>query len=74
MTIQPIQNVTSVAVTPLLEAMLAKNDQLPKNTLPTQTLGTIQENADSIAHPSITLYNAHGILSKDNPNSLIAHA
>ena len=72
MLIQTTENLTSQAVTPLLQAMLAKNDSLPKNSLPVNTQGTIQENADEAALPSVTLYNAHGILRNSNPNTLIA--
>ena len=74
MQIQTSENLTLQAVTPLLQAMLAKNDTLPKNTFPTDTEGSIQENADKVASLPVTLYNSHGILRKDNPNSLIAHA
>jgi hypothetical protein len=62
----------SIQVTPLLAAMLAHNDQQPKNSLPTETYGTIQENAKPM--PEVTLYNSHGILTKNKPNSLIAYA
>ena len=62
----------SIQVTPLLATMLAHNDQRPKNNLPVDTQGTIQENAKPM--PEVTLYNAHGILSKNKPNSLMAYA
>ena len=63
-----VNNYTSIQ--PLMAAMKGNNDQLPKNTLPENTLGTIQENAHSL--PTIITYNAHGILNTSNPNSLIA--
>lgn len=56
----------------LIQSMLEHNDQLPKDALPVDTQGTIQENTHLM--PSVTLYNAHGILTKSNPNSLIAYA
>ena len=68
--IDPI--VPSIQVTPLLATMLANNDQQPKTGLPNESMGTIQENAHTI--PAVTLYNSHGILTKSNPNSLIAYA
>lgn len=74
MTIQPLETITSVAVTPLMQAMHAGNDQLPSNSLPTNTQGTVQENAEKQAKPAVTLYNAHGILTKDKPNTLLAYA
>jgi hypothetical protein len=73
MSINAIQPITpSIQPTPLMASMLSTNDQLPNNTLPVDTQGTVQENAQVL--PSVTLYNAHGILSKSNPNSLIAYA
>lgn len=74
MPIQQTETLTSQAVTPLLQAMLAKNDNLPKNVLPTNTEGSIQENADKAASLSVTLYNAHGILKTGNPNTFLVHA
>lgn len=44
----------TIQVTPLLATMLAHNDQRPKNNLPTDTQGTIQENAKPM--PEVTLY------------------
>lgn len=71
-----MQTVTSVnqyeTLQPLIASMKASNDHLPKNTLPVDIHGTIQENAHSL--PAVTLYNAHGILEKTHPNSLIAYA
>lgn len=62
----------TIQVTPLLASMLAHNDQRPNNDLPVDTQGTIQENAKPM--PEVTLYNAHGILTKSKPNSLVAYA
>lgn len=68
--IQPIT--PSIQPTPLIQSMLEHNDQLPKDALPRDTQGTVQENTHLM--PAVTLYNAHGILTKSNPNSLIAYA
>lgn len=68
--IEPTQ--PSFYITPVLQSMLASNDQRPKTGLPTETEGTVQENTHLL--PEITLYNAHGILSKSKPNALIAYA
>lgn len=60
---------------PIMHAMKAGNDHLPKNSLPNDTEGTIQQNADAHKLPTVTLYNSHGILvNNKNPNSLIAYA
>jgi hypothetical protein len=60
---------------PVMHAMKVGNDHLPKNSFPTETEGTIQQNADSKKVPAVTLYNSHGILvNNKNPNSLIAYA
>ena len=73
MNIQPVEQVSDyIALQPLLRAMDKGNDQLPKNSLPSNTQGTIQENAHPL--PPVTLYNAHGIIVKQPPNSLIAYA
>ena len=62
----------TIQVTPLLQSMLARNDQRPKTGLPTETEGTVIENAQLL--PEVTLYNAHGILTKRSPNTLVAYA
>jgi hypothetical protein len=59
---------------PIMAAMKSGNDHMPKNTLPSDTNGTIQENAEEKKLPKVTLYNAHGILTKTDPNSLIGYA
>jgi hypothetical protein len=64
----------SIAIKPLLAAMQFGNDKLPNNSLPIDTDGTIQENAEKAAVPEVTLYNAHGIVSRNKPNTLIAYA
>ena len=62
----------SILLTPLLSTMLLHNDQTPKTDNPAAALGTVQENTHLL--PPVTLYNAHGILNKTTPNSLIAYA
>jgi len=57
---------------PLMSSLKSSTDKLPKNSLPENTLGSIQENTHLL--PPITLYNSHGILSKTNANSLIAYS
>ena len=68
--IQPIS--PTIQLTPLMESLHASNDKLPKSNNPIQSEGTIQQNSNLL--PEVTLYNSHGILSKSNPNSLIAFA
>jgi hypothetical protein len=69
----PSINVNSYeTLQPLMAALKSQTDKLPKNSLPTETQGTIQENAHSF--PQVTLYNSHGILDKNNPNTLIGYA
>jgi cytochrome bd-type quinol oxidase subunit 1 len=60
---------------PVMHAMKAANDHSPKNSLPSDTEGTIQQNADAQKLPKVTIYNAHGIIvNNKNLNSLIAYA
>lgn len=63
-----------IQLPPIMAAMKAKNDRMPNNVLPIDTNGTVQQNAEEMKLPKVTLYNAHGILIKTNPNSLIAYA
>lgn len=63
----------SMQVSPLnsiLQALMQSMDHMPKNSLPIQTNGTVQQNFGTI--PSPTLYNAHGIVTPQTPNTLIA--
>ena len=69
-----IQVSDSIAIQPLLAAMQTNNDRLPSNSLPVNTEGTIQENAEKAATPEVTLYNAHGVVYRNKPNALIAYA
>jgi hypothetical protein len=60
---------------PVMHAMKVGNDHLPKNSLPSDTEGTIQQNAEAEKLPKVTIYNAHGIIvNNKNANSLIAYA
>lgn len=72
----PIESVKAVSsyieLAPIIAAMQANNDKRPKNSLPIDTHGTVQSNADSI--PEVTLYNAHGLLRNSKPNSLLGIA
>ena len=71
----PVTKVSdSIALQPLIAAMQSNNDTLPQNSLPTNTEGTIQENADKASSLDVTLYNAYGVLSRNKPNALIAYA
>ena len=71
----PVTQVSdSIAIQPLIAAMQSNNDRLPSNSLPVNTEGTIQENAEKAATPEVTLYNAHGIVNRNKPNALIAYA
>jgi hypothetical protein len=70
---EPVQKVSNyLELQPLMASLKAGSDNLPKTSLPTETEGTIQSNAHLL--PKVTLYNAHGILIKTNPNSLIGYA
>jgi len=69
-----VQTAEYLTIQPILAAMKASNDQLPKNDLPVDTNGTIQQNAEAAAHPKLTIYNAHGIITSDKPNTILVHA
>jgi hypothetical protein len=72
-TTEPTRQTSSyLELTPVMESIRSNNDKRPKNSLPEDTEGTIQSNAKNI--PEVTLYNAHGVLSKTNPNSLLGYA
>jgi hypothetical protein len=70
---EPVKQTASyIQIAPVMEAIRLANDKRPKSSLPSETEGTVQENAPNI--PPVTLYNAHGIVRKENPNSLIGYA
>ncbi len=74
MTVQTVNSVSDyIQLAPILESMTQNNDKRPNNALPIDTNGTPQSNNDNLL-PEITLYNAHGILKKTNPNSLLGIA
>lgn len=72
----PIESVKAVSsyieLAPIIAGMRSNNDKMPKNSLPINTQGTIQSNIHSI--PEVTLYNAHGLLSNNKPNTLLGVA
>jgi len=69
----PVKQTSSyIQIAPVMEAMRTNNDRRPANSFPVDTQGTIQQNAHAV--PPVTLYNAHGILNKTNPNSLLGYA
>ena len=71
----PVTQVSdTVAIQPLIAAMQSNNNRLPSNSLPVNTEGTIQENAEKAATPEVTLYNANGLVNRNKPNALIAYA
>lgn len=72
--IQPVKQTSSyLQLAPVLEAIRTSNDKRPSNSLPVNTNGTVQQNNGN-SLPPVTLYNAHGIVRKENPNSLLGHA
>lgn len=62
-----INNIQSQSI---LNILLNSMDHMPKNTLPIDTQGTVQQNFSS--QPTPTIYNAHGIVTPNSPNTLIA--
>jgi hypothetical protein len=58
-------------IVPAVKAITDSLDNLPKNSLPVNTLGTIQSNAKNI--PEVTLYNSLGEKLKP-ANKLIGRA
>ena len=72
--IEPVKAVSSyIELAPIIAAMRSSNDRRPKNSLPVNTEGTVQSNNDKV-YKDVTLYNAHGILNKAKPNSLLGMA
>ena len=70
---EPVTKVNNyLQIAPVMNAMKTANDKMPKNNLPTDSFGTIQENAKNI--PPVTLYNSHGLLTKTEPNTLLGYA
>lgn len=72
---QPTNNVTQyMQLQPLAASMKTNNDQLPKNSLPVDNFGTIQQVAEATAKPKLSIYNAHGVVTPQQPNSIVAYA
>lgn len=55
------------AIQPIISAMKAGNDKLPKTGLPTEALGTIQGNTHLISTP-VTIYTEHGKIARGPGN------
>ena len=64
----------SIYQTPILEALHKSLETKPTNSLPTNTNGTIQESFSHNDSFAKSIYNAHGIVTPNTPNTLIAHA
>jgi hypothetical protein len=62
--------IASVTDTSILNILMNSMDKLPKNSLPSETNGTVQQNFGTTPPP--TIYNAHGIVTPSSPNTLIA--
>lgn len=62
--------IQSVNQTSILNILMNSMDKMPKSSLPSETNGTAQQTFGTI--PAPTLYNANGIVSPNNPNTLIA--
>jgi hypothetical protein len=58
-------------IQPILQTLLQYMGKIPKTGFPTETFGTVQQTFGTIKSP--TIYNAHGIVTPNNPNSLIAY-
>ena len=69
----PVPQTTQVAnhsaIQPILAAIKAGNDKLPKTGLPTEAFGTIQENTHLISTP-VTIYTEHGMIARGPGNLL----
>lgn len=74
MHITPTSQVSSyVQIQPIMAAMKTGNDKLPKFNTPISVEGTVIENKLHAVKES-TLYNSHGIVTPNKPNSLVAYA
>jgi len=72
MTITPISSNQSIYLTPITQAIFQAETTInTHNSSPVQSFGTIQENQHLL--PKTTIYNSHGIVSPNSPNSLIAY-
>jgi hypothetical protein len=66
---QTTQVANHSAIRPIIGAMKAANDKLPKTGLPTEDPGTIQSNVQLISTP-VTIYTQHGSIAR-GPGNLI---
>jgi len=67
------QTTNYTALKPIMEALRSSMDKNPKNSLPTETSGTIQENTHLL--PPVTIYTEHGkIRPQKKPGTLIGMA
>lgn len=65
-----VMQIDSIYLRPILETLKSANTVIDKPTNPIDSYGTIQENFGSPT--PTTIYNAHGIITPENPNTLIA--
>lgn len=71
--IAPINSVTpSSGITPLIKTIINSNDNLPNNTLPIDSNGTVLQNAQKSVNDVI--YNNYGKILKDYQKNLIGYA
>lgn len=72
MTITPINNNQSIYLTPIAQAIIQSETTInTHNSTPVQSFGTIQENQHLL--PKTTIYNSHGVVTPNTPNSFIAY-
>lgn len=57
-------------IQPILQTLLQNIDKTPKTCNPKESFGTIQQNFGTAI--KTTMYNAHGIITPDSPNTLLA--
>ena len=65
---------TSIYQTPILEALHKSLETKPTNSLPIDTNNTVQESFSQSEFFTKSIYNAHGIVTPNSPNTLIAYA
>lgn len=65
-----VMQIDSIYLRPILETLKEANTVIDNPTNIIDSYGTIQENFGSIK--PTTIYNAHGIVTPENPNTLIA--
>jgi hypothetical protein len=65
-----VMQIDSIYMRPILETLKAANTLIEKPKNPIDSYGTIQENFGK--QTPTTIYNAHGIVTPNSPNTLIA--